>query len=369
MKLIKIKKEKIIKIINKIRLITEKKVNNENLNNFLIITKKNKIFFFINNLNIQIKIKIKTKKIIKKNICIKINLKKIFEIIKNFKENKIIFFLKKNKIILKQENIKYKIEIIKINNYNLLNFKKKNLSKIEIKKNEINNIIKTIFFLINKNLNFNTLLKIKNNYIKIISTDNQRIIYDKIYIKKKIDIKKNIILNNKNLLIIYKILKNIKKNKNIKISINKIQIKFKIEKLEIISNIIMNKFPILKEKIKKIYNNNFIVNRENLLSSIKRSITITEKKNNFSKWIIKENLLIINTKSNSLNEIGKETIKINNYNKNNLIIYINNNHILDLINNINSEELIFNLSIKNKNIIILIPEKKNFKYITKQIKI
>lgn len=368
MKLIKIKKEKIIKIINIINLIIEKKINNKNLNNFIIITKKNFIFFLINNIYTQIKIKIKTKKIIKKNISIKIDLKKIFKILKSFKKYKIKIFLKKNKIIFKQKNIKYEIKTIKINNYNLINFKKKNILKIEIEKNEINNIIKTIFFIINKNSNLNTLFKIKKNYIKVISTDNYRIIYDKIYIKKEINITKNIILNNKILLIIYKILKNTKNNKNIKISINKLQIKIKFKNLEIISNIILKKFPILKWSIKKKYNNNFTVNKENLLSSIKRCIIITDKKNNFSKWIIKENLLTINTKSNS-QEIGKELIKINYNNKNNLTMYIDNNHILDLLNNINSKELIFNFSLKNKNIIILIPNKENFKYVITQINI
>lgn len=365
MKLIKIKKEKIIKIINKINLIIEKKTNNKNLNNLIIITKKNKIFFLINNSNIQVKIKIKIKKIIKKNISLEVDLKKFFKIVKNFKEYKIKIFFKKNKIIFKQKDIKYKIKTFKINNYNLINFKNKNSCKIKINKNEINDIIKTVFFVINKNLNLNTLLKINNNYIEITSTDNYRVICDRIYIKEKTNIIKNIILNNKILLMIYKILKNNKKNTYIKVNINKLQIKIKIEKLEIISNIIIKKFPILKEKIKKKYNNSFIINREILLSSIKRCIILTEKKNNFSKWVIKKNLLIINTESNS-NEIGKEIIKIN-YNNSNLIIYINNNYILDLINNINSKELIFNFSIKN--IIILISDKINFKYIITRVNI
>ncbi|ASS47163.1 DNA polymerase III beta subunit [Candidatus Nasuia deltocephalinicola] len=361
--LLKMKKKKLIFILNIINLIFDKKSIDKKSENLFLIKKKNKIYLSITDNIILIKKKIKTKINSKKKISINFPIKNFIKIIKSLPECIINIIYKKKKIFIKKKNINYNFKIKNEKN-NYINKYKKN-KKFKIKKKLLFELIDSAYFIISKNTNkSNSLLSIKKKYIEITSMDNYRLILDKIIIEDNIKYKKNIIIPNKTLKILYKILK-IEKNEKILIIFNKFQIKFKFKNLEIISKIIDNNYPILNKKIKKEYKNNFIINKKELQSSLKRSNIITEKEN-FSKWKIYKNILKIITNWNS--NKGEEIININ-YSGKNINIGVNNNHMLELISNIKSENLNFNFSKKNKNIIILNPEKKNFKYITTTIKI
>lgn len=361
MVLLKIKKKKLLNILYIINLIVEKKLIDKKSENILLIKNKKYIYFIGTDNIIKIKIKIKIKNFSKKKLLISFPIKNFTKIIKSLTDCIIKIIYKKKKIIIKKKNINYKFKTIKINYYNETKCKKN--KKIVIKNNSLFNLIDSANFIINKNINKKTLLSIKENFIEIMSTDNYRLIYDKTTIENKSDKNINIILSNKTLNTLYKIIK-LKNKKNIYIKYNKFEIIFKLKNLKIISKIIDDNYPTINNNF--FYENNFIVNKNELKLSLKRSIIINEKENNFSKWIIENNILKILTKWNS--NKGKEMLKIN-YQGKKVSIGINNNHIFELISNIKAKNLNFNFSNKNKNIIILNPEKKDFKYITTSIKI
>ncbi|WP_339044965.1 DNA polymerase III subunit beta [Candidatus Zinderia endosymbiont of Aphrophora alni] len=362
MKLIIKKKDILIKILQIITRILEKKQTLPILENVLIKSIKKKLFFLSTNINIQIITYIKLEEE-NNNLYITVNGKKLLNILKSFSKNKNIFLkIKNKKLILKSKNSKFSLQIINPKNFPIIKEIKNFNFKFKITQKKLKKLFNMVYFAmaqqdIRPYLN-GVLLKIKNNKIYTVATDGYRLAIYKEKINNNL-FKKSIIIPKKTIIQLQYLLKDIDSLVKIKIYENKI--KFIFLKIKLISKLIKGKYP----DYKSIIPNNkilIIINRKKLLKSLERISILTSENFQGVQWIIKNNFLKLFS-INSLQETSEEIINIKYIGKT-LKIGFNINFLLDVLNNLNSKEINFFLNKNiNSSILINIPNKKKFFYI------
>ncbi|BBA84964.1 DNA polymerase III subunit beta [Candidatus Nardonella dryophthoridicola] len=321
--------------------------NNNLLNDInsisIIITNKNYIILKCNNNEIEININIKLlNNNFKNKYKINISYKKIYNICKNIdKKSKITFLIKKNYLLINNKNTMFYILIYKniyksiFKNNNNIN----NIISLSINKNSLINIInKTYFSTINsdiKNYINYMLFEIIKNKIFFTSTDGYRLSnYNFEIINNNYNIsllipKKTINEINKFLLYINDDIINICIcNKYIYIKTDYIIFKFLVYK-----NLFPNYINIINEKREFILD----INKDKLLESIYKIISISDDKNPILRLIINKKNTILKL-INSKNEVSIGLIKSYiNYDFNNYEIGINPVYLINILERIDNK--------------------------------
>ncbi len=355
---IKIKKKKILSILNIFNLLS-----NKNNDFFLINLKNNIINIIFKKEYLKIKLKIKNRKILKIKKKININLKYFINIIKKIKNKNIKIYIKKNELKIKNNKLKYKIKKIK----NELIYYNKNLKKqkktkkffFNIKKNKLLNIIELINPSIKKKnkLNENINFFIKKKILSISIIDNYQSYYYSIKLNKKF-LKKNFYFSVK--IEIIKILEMLIENIKNKIKIfiiNNIKIYIKIKKIKIFFLIKNNKIFIIKNFYKK-YVNYILLKTKTIKNLIEEILILSNKKNKFISLEIYNNKMKIYYKNE--NTILCKSLNI--YYKGKIIKFkTNGEDFLNFLKNLKKNNIILNFS-KKKTLVITVPQIKGFKY-------
>ncbi|MGX7582967.1 hypothetical protein [Candidatus Vidania fulgoroideorum] len=284
----------------------------------------------------------------KKKQSFSIEYESFINLIKNINYRYLSFYKKKNIICFKKKNIYFYINLIK---YEIRKFKSNNnLLKIFIENKKFYNILNKSLPII-KNSEYEECVFIFNNKnLKIISSDNFRLIYSKIKFCK--DFKKIFVIKKCSVLLILKLLKLLKENL-LKILVKKNFLKIRTDLFILKSNIYFKKvfdYSIITNlEYKKIFN----FNCNEFLKSILRAKSIS--KNFYINLNFEKNKLLISS-NNFEKENFLERINI----ENNYIfkVCLNIQYFYDFFNNFN---VFFNFYYNfEKNILML--KNKDFKY-------
>lgn len=308
------------------------------LENILMEIKNDTLFLTTTNLEIELISKIK---ILAKNIAGKITVsgRKMLNICKNLSPvSEIKIQLKKNKIHISSENSNYILTTLPADNFpnhqdcnSILSF--------EISSNSLRSMIEKTEFSMGKQdvrhyLN-GILLEKKGNTLKSIATDGYRLAVSSTNIKE--DIKSfSIIIPNKGVLELYRLL-NIKK-KLLKIFISNNNIKIYINDLIFTSQLIEGKYPDYNNVLFLKKDNPIITNTALLKKSLLRTAILTHEK--FCGIEIKiENKKFKILSDNQEEESAEDTFNTN-YSGDAIEISINVYYILDVLNAIDDENIL-----------------------------
>ncbi|OCL28436.1 DNA polymerase III subunit beta [Orenia metallireducens] len=184
------------------------------------------------------------------------------------------------------------------------------------------------------------LLKFEEEHLVLVTTDTYRLSYRRIKFNE-IDITgKRVIIPNKTLNEISKLLNN---NENlVKVLITDNQILFEFSGVTIVSRLIDGQFPSYKQVIPNKNNTKAIINRIELLNATKRASLLAKKDSNIIKINLEENQLVI---TSNVPEIGQayERIPISLTGQETEIAF-NATYMMDCLKVISSEEVILELS-------------------------
>ncbi len=217
-------------------------------------------------------------------------------------------------------------------------------SQLSIQQDKFKEIIEQIKFAISQDENKpflnGGLLIIEDKEIKLVATDTYRLAYRKDTITEVLESKEKVIIPNKTLQELTKLLDNTEELVNILITEN--QILFKFSQISIVSRLIEGQFPNYKQVIPKKNKSKIIVNKNELLNATKRASLLARKDSNIIKINIDKNNLII---TSNAPEIGQayEQIPISLLGEETEIAF-NAVYLMDCLKAINSEEVIIELS-------------------------
>lgn len=297
-----------------------------------------------------------------------VNGRKLFDFIKLLPEDQDIDFIKKDDhLIVKCGESEIKIVTASEDDFPPIqecNFEK----NISFSLNDFKEMIDCVFYAITQEQRYylsGALLSIKNNQLELVSTDGHRLSYTR---REFEDLKVEREINQ---IVSKKTLNELKKFENEKIDFDfdENSLFFRVKNRVLISRIIESKFPNYQAVIPKDNPNKLLINKDDLISAIKRVSILSAEKSKGIKFDIKQGELRLFSSNPEMGE-ARDKLDIE-YQGKELEIGFNSQYLLDFLATVNCEKVRF--EIKDENSAVLIKpeeeEKGIYLYILMPMKI
>jgi len=364
----KTNKETILKPLQIVTGIVERKQTLPILSNVLIEKNTDEIRFTATDLEIQITTIIKNSSSNNANQAMTVGGKKIQDILRVLPDqSQISIETKENKAIIKCSKSKFSLQTLPAQDFPKLSDKLESARKIVLKQAKLKNLLESVqYAMAHQDVRYylnGVLLIIENNKLKAVATDGHRLAYNEDTIDGQHE-KQETILPRKAVSELCKLLNN--SEDAVELEFTPQQAKAKFSDIVLVTKVIEGKFPDYARVIPK-YLNHLNMDRVLVQQALQRAAILSNEKFRGVRFVLTEKTLNI-ISSNSEQEEAQEEIETE-YHGEALDIGFNVNYLLDGINNINSNTVRLSFGDPNSSILITNPESQEFSYVVMPMRI
>jgi DNA polymerase-3 subunit beta len=364
----KINKDVLLKPLQIVVGIVERKQPLPILSNVLIEKNESGIKFIATDLEIQITTEIKDKELAGKNEAITVAAKKLQEILRVLPENnKISLDLQDTRLLVRVLKSKFTLQTLPAQDFPKVSEQLQNSTTITIEQKLLKKLIGSVqYAMAQQDIRYylnGVLLVIEGQLIKLIATDGHRLAYTSASLSSEHS-KREVILSRKTISELYKLLN--ESDENIQLELAEKQVKISFADITLTSKVIDGKFPDYDRVIPS-YTNHLTLDRQIILQALQRAAILSNEKFRGVRFVMTEkNMRIIS--SNSEQEEAQEDIE-NDYHGPALDIGFNVNYLLDGLTNTTTQEVTFSFGDSNSSILITVPGDEDFKYVVMPMRI
>ena len=364
----KTEKETLLKPLQVVIGIVERKQTLPILSNVLIEKEPGKIRFTATDLEIQITTTIETKTSESELSSITVGGKKFQEILRILPDqSKVSIETKENKALIKANKSRFNLQSLPAQDFPRLNNQLIDAKKIVLHESLLKKLLLSVqYSMAQQDVRYylnGVLLIIEGNKLKVVATDGHRLAFNAGIIEGSHE-KQEIIMPRKAVVELCKLLT--ETNENVEIEFSTQQIKLNFSGISLITKVIDGKFPDYERVIPK-YNNHLSMDRVLVQQALQRAAILSNEKFRGVRFVLTENNLSI-ISSNSEHEEAQEEIEIN-YHGEVIDIGFNVNYLMDGLNNISSQAAVFSFGDPNSSILITTPETPEFRYVVMPMRI
>jgi DNA polymerase-3 subunit beta len=348
--------------------IVERKQTLPILSNVLIEKTPGKIRFTATDLEIQITTTVDTEQDDGETTAITLGGKKIQEILRVLPEqSEISIDIKESKALIKSNKSRFSLQTLPAQDFPKLNSELVDPKKITLSQGTFKKLLQSVqYSMAQQDVRYylnGVLLIIEGNELKVVATDGHRLAYNSGSIKGEHE-KQEIILPRKAVIELCKLLGD--GEQAVELGFSTQQVKASFSGITMISKVIDGKFPDYERVIPK-YENYLSMNRLTIQQALQRAAILSNEKFRGVRFVLTEkNLSIIS--SNSEQEEAQEEIETD-YHGEAIDIGFNVNYLMDGLNNINTEMAIFSFGDPNSSILITTPDSDDFRYVVMPMRI
>jgi DNA polymerase III subunit beta len=208
------------------------------------------------------------------------------------------------------------------------------------------------------------LLVVEGNSVIAVATDGHRLAFCQVASEQDLP-RQEVIIPRKTILELQRLLEDTEQPVELEIANN--QIKLAFADIELISKLVEGKFPDYTRVVPKGYKNNFTLSRDALLRSLQRAAIMTSDKFKGVRCIISPGSMKISS-TNADQEEAVEELEID-YGGDSVDIGFNVTYLLDVLNNLKCDQVNIALGDANSSALISIPENPDFKYVVMPMRI
>ncbi len=364
----KIEKEILLKPLQIVIGIVERKQTLPILSNVLIEKESQSIRFTATDLEIQITTTVETE--VKNNELESVTVggKKLQEILRILPDqSKVSIQTKENKAQIKANTSRFSLQTLPAQDFPKLNNQLIDAKKIILHQSTLKTLLLSVqYAMAQQDVRYylnGVLLLIEENKLKVVATDGHRLAFNSGIIEGNYE-KREIILPRKAVTELCKLLNDTEDPIEIEFSTQ--QVKAIFSGITLITKVIDGKFPDYERVIPK-YTNHLSINRIMVQQALQRAAILSNEKFRGVRFVLTEkNLSIIS--SNSEQEEAQEEIETD-YHGEAIDIGFNVNYLMDGLNNINSEIAVFSFGDPNSSILITTSENDEFRYVVMPMRI
>ena len=371
MLLIKTNRDTLLKPLQTVTGIVERRQTLPILSNVLIQQNEEKTSFLTTDLEIQIKT-VTTKDLAAKlDFALTVSAKKFQDILRSLSADAEITLTRKDDHLqVKSGKSAFNLQILPAEDFPEVVEASESDATITLKQNELKNLLHQVQFAVAQQdiryyLN-GLLLLTEDKQLISVGTDGHRLAY----IAAALDMaqkKQEVILPRK---AVFELSKLLEDNEDpVKIEYFQNKVRFSFSDIILTSKIIDGKFPDYNRVIPLNNNKLFEIDRLTFLQALQRVSILSNQSEKFRgvRLIVSKDTLRIICKNNEQEE-AEEELEIN-YNEELVDISLNITYLLDLLNNVNSETVQCAFENSNSSVLITIPGNKEFKYIVMPMRI
>lgn len=208
------------------------------------------------------------------------------------------------------------------------------------------------------------LLVLDGNELKVVATDGHRLAYASCGIGSE-NGRMDIILPRKTVMELSRLLSDTEDP--VRIDLLQNQARFVFGDIDLITKVIDGKFPDYNRVIPSGYSRNIALERAPLLQALQRAAILTNDKVRGVRLVLSENRLNIIC-SNTEHEEAQEEIEIS-YSGGDLDIGFNISYLLDVLTNIDAQGVVFSFADSSSSLLVSIPDRDDFKYVVMPMRI
>ena len=364
----KINKEVLLKPLQIVTGIVERKQPLPILSNVLIEKNSDGIKFLATDLEIQITTAIKDESISGNNESITVAAKKLLEILRVLPDNsKVTLDIQDSRLLVKVLKSKFTLQTLPSQDFPQVSEQLQNSTVIEIEQKLLKKLLGSVHYaMAQQDIRYylnGVLIVIEGNLIKLIATDGHRLAYTSAKLSSE-HAKREVILSRKTVNELFKLLTD--SDELIKLELAEKQVKISFSDISLTSKVIDGKFPDYDRVIPN-YTNHLTLDRQTILQALQRAAILSNEKFRGVRFVLTEkNMRIVS--SNTEQEEAQEDIE-NEYHGPALDIGFNVNYLLDGLTNVNTQEVTFSFGDSNSSILITVPGNEDFKYVVMPMRI
>ena len=361
-------KETILKPLQVVVGIVERKQTLPILSNVLIEKQGSNLRFTATDLEIQITTTIDIGSGSDQNESITVGGKKLQEILRVLPEqSKITIDTKENKAQIKSGKSRFSLQTLPSMDFPKLSNQLENAKKITLAQKELKSLLFSVqYAMAQQDVRYylnGVLLIVDGNKLKVVATDGHRLAYNAGTIEGNHE-KQEIILPRKAIVELSKLLAD--NDEKVELEFSQQQFKAVFSGITLTTKVIEGKFPDYERVIPK-YSNHLGMERTMVQQALQRVAILSNEKFRGVRFVLTEkNLSILS--SNSEQEEAQEEIETD-YHGEALDIGFNVNYLMDGLNNISSNTATFSFGDPNSSILITTSENQEFRYVVMPMRI
>jgi DNA polymerase-3 subunit beta len=208
------------------------------------------------------------------------------------------------------------------------------------------------------------LLVVEGKKVIAVATDGHRLAYCSVAIASDLP-RQEVIIPRKTILELQRLLED--NDEPVKIDLAANQIRLTFGSVELISKLVEGKFPDFQRVIPSGYTKSFVIGRETWLHALQRVAILTSDKFKGVRFVLSDDAVKISS-TNADQEEAQDEIEIA-YTHGPLDIGFNVSYLLDVLNNLKTDNVEVSVGDSNSSALITVPENSDFKYVVMPMRI
>lgn len=338
------------------------------LSNVLIEKNSSNLRFTATDLEIQISTQISGSNIAGSDAAITVAAKKLQEILRVLPDGSSVSLdIKDGRILLKANKSRFSLQTLPAQDFPKVIEQLGQIETVEIEQQELKKLFGMVqFAMAQQDIRYylnGVLLVVEGEFLKLVATDGHRLAFTQTRLSNNYS-KREVILPRKTVNELLKLLE--ETTEKITLVLGENQVKTTFSDIMLVSKVIDGKFPDYERVVPK-YTNHLNLDRVAISQALQRAAILSNEKFRGVRFVLTErNLRIVS--SNSEQEEAQEEMEVD-YHGQALDIGFNVNYLLDGLNSTNSETITFSFGDPNSSILITVPGNDDFKYVVMPMRI
>lgn len=373
MLLIQINRDVLLKPLQAVIGIVERRHTLPILSNVLIEKKQGTLSVIATDLEIQISSTTENADDVA-DFAITVAAKKLQDICKAFPDSaKIALDIEDTRLQVKVGKSRFNLQTLPASDFPRLIPSEENVCVIKLDQKTLRNLLNQVqYAMAQQDIRYylnGLLLVIDAGMLKVVTTDGHRLSMASHVLSDAEELKgkdlQEVILPRKTITELIKLLHDT--DDEISIAIGQNQAKFSFSNVVLVTKIVEGKFPDYNRVIPANYQNHMEIDRITVLQALQRASILSNEKFRGVRLVLTQNSISIICNNNEQEEAVEE-IEVA-YTGDPLDIGFNVNYLLDVLNNIETDKVILSFGDANSSALITVPGKELFKYVVMPMRI
>jgi DNA polymerase-3 subunit beta len=368
MKLLQIERDALLKPLQAVTGIVEKRHTLPILSNVFLERTEDQLRLVATDLEIQVSTRCEAGKgTADQNLTV--SARKLQDILRSLPDGtEVTLDAQNNRLQVKAGKSRFNLQTLPAADFPLLGDAGAPLAKVTLKQKELRDLLLLVqFSMAQQDIRYylnGMLLVLDGAEMRVVATDGHRLAYASGAVAEQTE-KREVILPRKAVLELARLLSDA--DQPVDIELYASQVKFRFGDIELTTKIIDGKFPDYTRVIPANYQKHIGLDRTLLLQSLQRAAILSNEKFRGVRWMLTGNSLRISCTNNEQEE-AQEELEID-YTGEALDVGFNITYLLDVLNNVGSEAIDCAFGDANSSMLITLPDRSDYRYVVMPMRI
>ena len=368
MKLLDIDRDTLLKPLQAVSGIVERRHTLPILSNVLLETSDKELKLLATDLEIQVATEAELGKAAKEH-AITVSARKLQDILRSLPETTSVSFdAQESKLVVRAGKSRFNLQTLPAEDFPRLAEGTGDATTVTVTQKELKRMLQLVqYAMAQQDIRYylnGLLMLVEENKLTLVATDGHRLAYISTVLESS-HARAEAIVPRKAVLEMVKLLSESDENVELKILQNQVRIRF--GSVDLVSKVVDGKFPDFTRVIPTSTPGHFVIARTDLQQALQRASILSNEKFRGVRWVLTKNLLRI-VCTNAEQEEAEEELEVE-YGGEPLDIGFNVTYLLDVLGNVASDEIECSLGDANSSMLMTVPGDENFKYVVMPMRI